>query len=141
MTFIIVVFVLALLGIGALFALKRWEMKHEQILFPVVRMRFDEQVLRLKELLGAARVDLAKVPPQTLRIGRILLHEAALGLAVLARFAERQAHRLADVVSYKHRFEKRETRSEFLKKVSEHKNGGGQGEADRSAPELSGSGE
>jgi len=80
---------------------------------------------QVKELLDAARVDLAKVPPEGVRLFRIGIHMLALGFAALARTAERYAHRLADLVSYKHRFEKRDTRSEFLKKVSEHKNGNG----------------
>jgi hypothetical protein len=49
-----------------------------------------------------------------------------LGFAAFARSSERQAHRLADLVSHKHGFVPRETRSEFLRKMSEHKNGGGQ---------------
>jgi hypothetical protein len=77
----------------------------------------------MKELLLAARVDLAKVPPELLRFSRIALHEAALGFAYLARLAERRAHRIADFVSHKRHYERRETRSEFLKKVSEGRNG------------------
>ena len=114
------------IGIAGLFGLKYWEAKH-RTLAPGLRERLDVEALRLKDLLGAARIDLAKLLPHAVRLTRILLHEAALGLAVVARFAERQAHRLADLVSYKHRFEKRATRSEFLKKVSEHKNGNGNG--------------
>ncbi len=125
MVFAATVFFISFLSIVSLFALKYWELRNERVIAPILRAKFDARALHLKDLLAAARVDLAKIPPLTLRLTRILIHEAALGLAVLARITERQLHRLADLVSHKHRFEKRETRSEFLKKVSEHKNGGG----------------
>ena len=121
MVFAGILFALSLLGIAALFVFKRWEMKRETILFSGLRARGDVRAQQLKELALAARMDLAKVPPEALRITRILIHEGALAFAALARFLERQAHRLADFVSHKRGFEKRETRSEFLKKVAEHK--------------------
>jgi hypothetical protein len=125
MTLATVVFFVSFFGIVSLFALKHWELRRERTLAPVLRSKFDARALQFKELLAAARVDLAKVPPFALRLVRVLIREAAIGFAVLARVAERQAYRLADLVSHKHRFEKRETRSEFLKKVSEHKSGNG----------------
>lgn len=129
MVFSIVVFILALLGIAALFALKYWELKHERTLAPQLRARADVQADRVKELLIAARADLEKLPPLMVRMGRMLIHDAALAFAAFARLVERGAHDIADLVSYKHRFEKRETQSEFLKKVSQHRNGNeGEGE-------------
>ena len=124
MAFAGILFALSLVGIIALFALKHWEMTRERILFPRLRARGDVRAEQIKELAFAARMDLAKLPPEALRITRILIHEGALGFAALARFLERQAHRLADFVSHKRGFEKRETRSEFLKKVAEHKSEG-----------------
>lgn len=124
MAFAGILFALSLLGIAALFALKRFEIKRQRTFFPGLRARGDVQAQQLKELALAARMDLAKIPPEALRITRVLVHEGALGFAALARFLERQAHRLADFVSHKRGFEKRETRSEFLKKVAEHKSGG-----------------
>ena len=118
-----VIFALSLIGIMGLFVLKYWELRHARQLLPVWRERADMRANALKELLVAARLDLAKLPPAAVVVGRLLLHRAALAFAALARTSERQAHRLADMVSYKHRFEKRETRSEFLKKVAEHKSG------------------
>jgi hypothetical protein len=119
----IIVFALSLAGIAALFALKHWETRRGSILVPEWRARADVQAEKLKELAAAAWMDLGKVPPEALRVARIMVHEAALGFAALARFSERQAHRLADMVSHKRGFERRETRSEFLRKVAEHKNG------------------
>lgn len=123
MTGVTIVFLLALLLLIALFALKYWERTHDRVLAPRMRVMADAQALRLKELVIAARIDLAKLPPFMLQLGRYFIHEGALALAKLARLGERQAHRLADRASYKYRFEKRETRSEFLKKVAEGKNG------------------
>lgn len=125
MTLGIGIFVLSLLGIIALFAGKYWEIRFERVLLPALRQKADVRAEQLKELMDAARLDLAKLPPEALRLSRIGIHEVALGFAALARTAESYAHQLADFVSYKHRFEKRDTSSEFLKKVAEHKNGNG----------------
>ena len=67
----------------------------------------------------AARKDMQDLLPRAVLLSRFLVHEAALGIARAARYSERQAHRLADMVSHKRGFERRETRSEFLRKVSE----------------------
>jgi hypothetical protein len=131
-----VVFFLSLLGIAALFALKYWELRREHVVAPALREKVDARADKLKELMSAARTDASKLPPALVRLARFMVHELALGFAALARLLERQAHRLADMVSYKHRFERRETRSEFLKKVAEHKNGGGQSNIGNSSPEL-----
>lgn len=124
MVFAGILFGLSLLGIAVLFVFKRWEMKRQSVLFARLRARGDVRAEQLKELALAARMDLAKLPPEAVRVARVLIHEGALALAALARFLERQAHRLADFVSHKRGFEKRQTRSEFLKKVAEHKQAG-----------------
>ncbi len=124
MTLAIAVFSISLLSIILLFALKSWEIRRERVFFPVLRQKADVRALQIKELLDAARLDLSKIPPGAVRLSRIGIHQFALGFAAFARKAERYAHQVADLVSYKHRFEKRDTRSEFLKKVAEHKSGG-----------------
>ena len=123
MLFAAIVFVFSLLSIIGLFSFKHWEEKRGVVVLPQWRERADLRAIQLKELALAARTDVAKLPPEIIRVTHILIHEMALGIAALARFSERQAHRLADMVSHKQGFEKRETRSEFLKKVAEHKNG------------------
>ncbi len=123
MVFALIVFVFSLLGIAALFALKHWELRHEKVLAPDFRRKTDVRAQQVKELAHAARADLVKLLPEVVHFVRALVHEAALAFAALAHFLGRQAHRLADLVSHKRGFEKRETRSEFLKKVAEHKNG------------------
>jgi len=125
MMFAFAVFVVSLVGIAALFGVKYLEANRDLVFWPNVRARFDIRAGRVKELLIAARADVTKLPPLTVVMGRHILQHAALRFASFARAAEHGARRLADLVSYKRRFEKRETRSEFLKKVSEHKNGGG----------------
>lgn len=116
-------FVLSALGIVALFAVKRWELKNDRVLAPAWRERVDAQALEAKNLLSHGGSSLGKLPPLMLVIGRYFVHEAALSAASLASFLEKQAHKLADMVSHKHRFERRETQSDFLRKVSDHKNG------------------
>lgn len=125
MTLAIFVFFFSLVGIAALFGQKWREIRRGKALAPDLRSRADREAEKLKELAEAAWMDLGKVPPEALRLARVLVREMALGVAALARFLERQAHRLADFVSHKRGFERRETRSEFLRKVAEHKNGNG----------------
>ena len=121
----IVIFATSLLAIGVLFAIKRWETAHGRVLAPQVRMRADRGALKLKSRLQDVRMDAAKLPPMAALYARYFVHEAALSFAAFARTAERQAHRVADLVSHKRYFVARETRSEFLKKVSEHRQEGG----------------
>jgi hypothetical protein len=114
-----IVFLIALVLLVALIALKYWEIQSGRRLATTWRSAADAQAIRLKELAIAARVDAAKLPPLALQIARILVRQAALALARLARAGERQLHRLADMASYKYHFERRETHSEFLRKVAE----------------------
>jgi len=126
MLLVFILFFVSIAGIIGLFVLKYWEARHQRLLAPNARAAFDTQALRLKELLVALAADLEKLPPEIMHLSRLAIHELALALAALLRFLERQAHRLADLVSYKHRFRRRAPRSEFLKKVTEHKNGAGE---------------
>jgi hypothetical protein len=113
----------AIIGIVSLFYIKHWEEREARVFAPGVRLYCDEKALELKGFLGLCQKQVRKLGPTTLRILRALLHDLALSLAALSRASERQAHRLADMVSHKHRFERRETKSEFLKQVSDFKNG------------------
>ena len=119
------VFALSLLGIIALFSVKAWELKSSRVLIPSIREKADARALELKRLLAQSQVELHKLPPEIMYLARTIVHDAALGAAWIARFLEHQSHRLADLVSHKRGFERRETNSEFLKKVAEHKNGNG----------------
>lgn len=115
-----VVFFISLIGIAGLFGVKYWESAHGRVLYPNARTMSDEQAARLKELVRMGRAELSKLPPQALVMAKKAVHAGALGAARLARAMESKSHQLADMVSHKHHFEKRETRSEFLKQVGEH---------------------
>lgn len=119
--FLLILFMVAALGTVALFGLKYWEESRGRVLAQALRQRGDERALALKRSLEEYRQESRKLGPKAVLVGRWLLHEGALGLAALARGVERQAHRLADMVSYKHTFQRRETRSHFLRQVSEYK--------------------
>lgn len=121
MAFTIGVFFFSLVGLIAFFAIKRVELRRGAVFFPAWRMRADLEAVRLKGFGAILWADITKIPPAALRAMRSTAHEAALGLAALARMSERGAHRLADLVSHKRGFERRETRSEFLRQVSERK--------------------
>ena len=120
MTFVGVIFFLSGIGIIALFALKRWENTHARVLFPHVRRVADEQALRMKQFLTAGVRDLEKLPPFLLYLLRIGVHIGAVAFGHLAHWIGERSHALADVVSHKHRFERRPPRSEFLMQVNEH---------------------
>lgn len=116
--FAVVIFFVSLTLIVTLFAMKVRE--HDTGRYPLSDWRIvaDREALQLKELMLAAELDLKKVTPLLAHFGHIALHFAALEFARLAREASKQSHRLADFVSHKRNFERRETRSEFLKKMS-----------------------
>lgn len=115
-------FFLSLAGIVALFQLKYLEESGRYALPASLKAALDRGALRMKALLWETQAEWNTLPRRALFMLRTFLHLAALALARSARFTERQAHRLADLVSHKRGFEKRETRSEFLRQVTEHKN-------------------
>jgi hypothetical protein len=118
-------FFISTVGIFFLFYIKHLEVARERALSPNLRGKADEYALDLKAVLSRSRFEIAKIPPLMVRILRHFAREGALGLASLARLGERKAYELADMVSHKHRFERRETKSEFLKQVAEHKSENG----------------
>ncbi len=120
MTFIVSVFLLSLGGIVSLFSLKHWEGNRARMLFPSLRMWADAQALALKEWAVRARTEANTLPPMLVQASHFLVHETALALAALARYSERQLHRLADFVSHKRGFQRRESHNEFLKRITNH---------------------
>ncbi len=109
----------AILGLVLLFFIKNWEEKHARIFIPGLRLAADDRALELKALLVWCESEFRKLGPTSIRVSRALLHDLALSLAALSRASERGAHRLADMLSHKHRFERKETKNEFLKQVGE----------------------
>ena len=128
--FAIIVFFLSLLLIIGLFFLNIREQRTGRYVLVEWRLAADREALHLKELLAAADLDLKKIPPLASYLLNVTIHFAALEFAHLARQASRQSHRLADFVSHKRNFERGETRSEFLKKMTELKNGGEHGQSE-----------
>jgi len=126
-----VIFFGSLIGIVMLFGIKYWELRTDRVMAPVARGRADEHALRIKEWLEHTRFHAEKLPPAFMRLARLTVHEAALGVALLARKLEEGAHTIADYASHKHRFERRESTNEFLKKMNDHKNGTTEEEQDR----------
>ena len=121
--FIGIAFFVALILLVLLFALKLDEERTGRKIAARVRESLDKEALHLKALLAAAQLDLKKVPPLLLHWTHVIVHRVALEFARAARAASRRAHALADFVSHKRNFQRRATRSEFLKKVSERKSG------------------
>jgi len=115
------VFFISFTLIVALFALKQWEFSRGREVAPALRSKLDSEAIRMKELVVAGRSDIEKLPPILAYAIRRILHSLAVDFGHLAHALGTEAHRLADAVSYKRNFTQRETRSEFLKKVSEGK--------------------
>ncbi|MCE9541433.1 hypothetical protein K8R03_02640 [Candidatus Kaiserbacteria bacterium] len=123
MTFAILIFALSLLSIILLFSLKAWEVRTSKVFAPTLREHADTRALELKSWISWSQGELKKLPSEMVFLTRTIVHDAALGAAFIARTVERQSHRLADLVSHKRGFERRETQSDFLKNVSDYKNG------------------
>ncbi len=132
----ITIFALSALGIIVLFSLKAWEERSSRVIAPSVREKADASAHSVKRLIMQAEVQVKKLPPEMVYLSRTILHDIALGAAKLARFIERQLHRLADRISHKHNFERKETTSAFLKNVSGYKNGGGESGESTLPPNL-----
>lgn len=119
-----IVFFTSLLAIALLFALKAWEVRRRAVFLPTMREALDLRALQLKWLIGKTHYEVSKIPPSLVLVVRRLVHEGALSAASLSRSIEVVAYRIADRVSHRHRFERKETRSQFLKEVSEAKQNG-----------------
>jgi hypothetical protein len=113
-------FFASLAGLFALFSLKLWEASHGRTLLPAFRRTLDRGALSCKTLLIALEQIILSLPSILASLGLRTLVRGAVAFAQLARSASDAAHRLADFVSHKRNFERRETRSEFLKQVTEH---------------------
>ncbi|NBV76784.1 hypothetical protein EBR66_01320 [bacterium] len=122
-------FFFSLVGIVSLFSLKRYEVARGLVLWAPYRAQADDYARALKHAAISLEQEMVTWPPKGNLICRYFIHRAALASARGFNAAEQWAHRLADRVSHRHGFERRETRSRFLKEVS---NGVGK----RSAQEL-----
>ena len=122
--FAILLFGISLIAISSLFVLKHWETGTGRMIAPRFRSKADARARALKQELFNIRGTLGRLGPIAILYARYLIHKGALATAAFARLSERQAHKLADTVSHKRTLIPRETKSQFLKQVSDHKNGG-----------------
>ncbi len=117
------VFGVSLVGIIFLLALKAWEMRRERVVAPRIRVQLDKGALILKAQIEKGEAFLGELPSLASFVAMKTLAGGSVHLARLARRMSESAYRLADFISHKHNFERRETRSEFLKTMIDHKNG------------------
>ena len=115
------VFAFSLVGLALLFVLRLWEHKRGMRLLPELRNWADAQAIALKGKLINIAHFVENLPKYIGILIRVIVHTSIVGFARIAGTAERAAHNIADLVSYKHTFERRETNSDFLKQVREHK--------------------
>lgn len=115
-----IIFFISLVGLAGLFGFKHWENGREQMPWQDARRRIDERAHRTKEIMLVSAIELEKLPPYLLHVMRISIQRGAISFGYLAHWLGRRSHALADLVSHKHRFQRKETNSEFLKKVIEH---------------------
>jgi len=118
-----VAFWFSLTGLGALFALKAWEEKSGRVFALASRKRADKQALVVRTWGLKVAYAIEHLPSISVLFVRWLIHLFAVGVARFARAAERGAQYVADFVSHQRHFERRESNSEFLKEVTNHKNG------------------
>ena len=116
--FALVLFFFSLSCIVTLFCLKAWEARRGHVIAPGLRQKADRGSLGFKSMLATHRSDLSKLSPAASRFAWYVIHEFVLWFAAFARAAERQSHKIANLVSQKYRFQRRETQSEFLNEVS-----------------------
>lgn len=129
MLFASVVFGVSVVGIIALFTFKRRELQVERTFFPEAKARADYQALRVKSFLRKLGREAERIPPTIVILSRILVREGALLGARVGALIEERSHKIADRVSHRHRFERRETNSDFLKRVAEGRGGVAEGES------------
>lgn len=106
-----------------LFSLKRAEVARGRRFGENFRARADARAIRIKTVLENAEAYLGEVPFYFSALSRYFVHVGALSFAKIARASASRAHQLADLVSHKRGFERRETKSQFLKDVGEVKRG------------------
>ncbi len=116
-------FAFSLVSIVGLFFFRAWEERRGVRVAAHARIALDGYARNIKDALMRGERALAQLPSVGTFLTLKFLAFISVRLARLSRAASEAAHRLADFISHKHNFERREIRSEFLKTVIEHKNG------------------
>ncbi len=88
-----------------------------------MRVALDIKALELKNVLEHGREHFDRLQPILTDFLSALIHRGAITVAKGARIAETRAYKLADLVSHKQGFVQRQTQSEYLQQVTDHKNG------------------
>src|SRR3989344_88559 len=122
-----VTFFASLLLTCFLFALRVREIETGRRFAPRLRDAADREALHFKDLLYGMHIDLKKVPPLLLHGGHVALLFIAIEFARGARAASLSAHAFADFVSEKRNYHLRQTRSEFLRRMSQRRKGNEEG--------------
>lgn len=112
-------FVFSIFGIIILFLVKRHEVRRGVLVGGRLRHRVDDFALDVKWVFMVMEWYLAHTPDFLIALTRFGIRKFALGFARFARNSEVYAHRVADFVSHKRNFERRETKSDYLKHVGE----------------------
>jgi hypothetical protein len=120
-SFYIALFFASLAGLVMLFSLKYVEVASGRIFMPNVRQALDAHASRVRRGCMKLIHVVEHLPAFTVLFGYWILHILAVLVALSARSVERQAHRSADFISHRRKYERRETQSSFLKEVSSHK--------------------
>jgi hypothetical protein len=114
-----VTFGVSLFGILLLFVMKKVEVSRGALIGGSARDSADLFALRVKWVFLVIEWYLSRLPDFLFLLSRHAVRAGALYLARTARYAESQAYHLADFVSHKRNFERRETKSNYLKQVGE----------------------
>lgn len=109
----------SIVGILLLFLVKKIEIARGALIGGSFRDDADLFAMRVKWVFLVIEWYLARLPDFLFLLTRYGIRVGALSAAKLARRAEEQAHQIADFVSHKRNFERRETKSHYLKQVSE----------------------
>lgn len=114
----------SIVGVLLLFAVKKYELSRGVLIGGSFRDDADLFAMRVKWIFLVIEWYLSRLPDFMFLLTRYGIRIGALYTARLARRAEAQAHHVADFVSHKRNFERRETKSQYLKQVSDKSDNG-----------------
>lgn len=113
--------IIALSGISLLLSLVYVEKKSGKLFLPKLRNLLDRYAVDLNNFGTRVIYVIEHAPSFIVQFGYFLVHIFAVFVALASRASESKARKLVDFVSHKQSFKRRETRSQFLKDVSGHK--------------------
>ncbi len=113
------VFYGALAGLALLFLVRFFEEARGMRMLPGFRHTLDRFALFIKRYLERVETFFEHIPQFTALLLRYLTAKGVRRFAHMTEGISRTAHAAADMVSYKHRYERKETRSTFLKRMSD----------------------